>query len=249
MDADVRVIDPRSLARLAEFIQQSGAALVSGVPCEETRGLMEKLIIPLIHFVLLGFLAAASHALQRPIPVSPPPAVRSSPCAARPTSGPAGTPRSRIAFTMPSRSPGAFARRAFATDLFDATDTFHCRMYRSARSRSGTASPKMRTRALAPRGSSFPPPCSSLAARCLPLFLLAFAPSPLRAHWRRRPLSAPSRRCRPLPPIASWRAAASRRHLRSRRHPVVRLHPLSGHRPAVWKGRSYSPLHEVGSTP
>ena len=56
MDADVRISRPDSLARLAEFIEQSGAALVSGVPREETRGLMEKLIIPLIHFVLLGFL-------------------------------------------------------------------------------------------------------------------------------------------------------------------------------------------------
>ena len=56
MDADVRVSRPDSLAQLVEFVEQGGAALVSGVPREETRGLMEKLIIPLIHFVLLGFL-------------------------------------------------------------------------------------------------------------------------------------------------------------------------------------------------
>ena len=56
LDADVRVLRSDSLARLAHFVEQSGAALVSGVPREETRGLMEKLIVPLIHFVLLGFL-------------------------------------------------------------------------------------------------------------------------------------------------------------------------------------------------
>ena len=56
MDADVRVSRPDSLARLAQFVGESGAALVSGVPRQETRGLMEKLIVPLIHFVLLGFL-------------------------------------------------------------------------------------------------------------------------------------------------------------------------------------------------
>ncbi|MDQ6938724.1 MAG: glycosyltransferase, partial [Verrucomicrobiota bacterium] len=56
MDADVRISRADSLARLAEFVERSGAALVSGVPHEETRSLMEKLIIPLIHFVLLGFL-------------------------------------------------------------------------------------------------------------------------------------------------------------------------------------------------
>ena len=32
MDADVRVSRPDSLARLAQFVEQSGAALVSGVP-------------------------------------------------------------------------------------------------------------------------------------------------------------------------------------------------------------------------
>ena len=57
MDADVRVSRPKSLARLAAFVEQSGAALVSGIPREETFGLLEKLIIPLIHFVLLGFLS------------------------------------------------------------------------------------------------------------------------------------------------------------------------------------------------
>ena len=56
LDADVRVLRSDSLARLARFMAQSRAALVSGVPREETRGLMEKLIVPLIHFVLLGFL-------------------------------------------------------------------------------------------------------------------------------------------------------------------------------------------------
>ncbi len=56
MDADVRVSRNDSLSRLAQFMEESKAALVSGVPLEETRGLTEKLIIPLIHFVLLAFL-------------------------------------------------------------------------------------------------------------------------------------------------------------------------------------------------
>src|SRR3954471_9208696 len=42
LDADVRVSRPDSLARLAAFVEQSGTPLVSGVPREETYGLMEK---------------------------------------------------------------------------------------------------------------------------------------------------------------------------------------------------------------
>ncbi|MGV3533011.1 MAG: glycosyltransferase family 2 protein, partial [Chthoniobacteraceae bacterium] len=43
MDADVRATRADSLARLAGFVEQSGAALVSGVPHEETRTPAEKL--------------------------------------------------------------------------------------------------------------------------------------------------------------------------------------------------------------
>ncbi len=48
---------PKYIALISVMtIATVGAALVSGVPREETGSLMEKLIIPLIHFVLLGFL-------------------------------------------------------------------------------------------------------------------------------------------------------------------------------------------------
>ena len=131
MDADVRISRPDSLARLAAFMDQSRAALVSGVPHEETRGLTEKLIIPLIHFVLLGFLplermrkstdprfAAACGQIL---------AVRRE---AYDRIGGHSTIANRIhdavALTRTFRAHG------FATDLFDATDTFHCRMYRRA---------------------------------------------------------------------------------------------------------------------
>ena len=60
----------------SQFVEQSGATLVSGIPREETRGLMEKLIIPLIHFVFLGFLPLRPHAAG-PTRASPPPAARS----------------------------------------------------------------------------------------------------------------------------------------------------------------------------
>ena len=55
LDADVRLM-PEALARMAAFQQQTGAALVSGFPRQITHTFLEWLLLPLIHFVLLGFL-------------------------------------------------------------------------------------------------------------------------------------------------------------------------------------------------
>ena len=177
MDADVRVSRPDSLARLVAFVEQSGAALVSGVPYEETRGLTEKLIIPLIHFVLLGFLplermrkstdprfAAACGQIL---------AVRRD---AYDRIGGHTAIATRIhdavALTRNFRSHG------FKTDLFDATDTFHCRMYRRAsevwhgfakNAHEGLGSPHL----------ILPATLLLLGGQVLPLVLLAFAQTPL----------------------------------------------------------------------
>lgn len=55
MDADVRLA-PDALARVVAFMQGTGAALVTGFPFQLTGTFLERLVIPLIHFVLLGFL-------------------------------------------------------------------------------------------------------------------------------------------------------------------------------------------------
>lgn len=55
VDADVR-LEPDTLARMATFLEQSRAALVSGFPRQITLTALEWLLLPLIHFVLLGFL-------------------------------------------------------------------------------------------------------------------------------------------------------------------------------------------------
>ena len=177
MDADVRISRPDSLGRLASFMDQSRAALVSGVPHEETRGLTEKLIIPLIHFVLLGFLplermrkstdprfAAACGQIL---------AVRRE---AYDRIGGHSTIANRIhdavALTRTFRAHG------FASDLFDATDTFHCRMYRRAlevwhgfakNAHEGLGSPQL----------ILPATLLLLGGQVLPFALLAFAKSAL----------------------------------------------------------------------
>jgi hypothetical protein len=55
LDADVRLTHD-GLARVIQFLKSSGAALVSGIPRQETVTWSERLLLPLIHFLLLGYL-------------------------------------------------------------------------------------------------------------------------------------------------------------------------------------------------
>lgn len=55
VDADVELA-PDAPSRIAAFLDASGAGLASGVPRQVTGTLAESLLIPLIHFVLLGYL-------------------------------------------------------------------------------------------------------------------------------------------------------------------------------------------------
>jgi cellulose synthase/poly-beta-1,6-N-acetylglucosamine synthase-like glycosyltransferase len=55
LDADVR-LTPNAIARCAAQLRASNIALLSGFPRQITVGWMEWLLLPLIHFVLLGFL-------------------------------------------------------------------------------------------------------------------------------------------------------------------------------------------------
>ncbi|WP_263383276.1 glycosyltransferase [Granulicella arctica] len=55
VDADVR-LEPLALGKMAAFLLRSESGLVSGFPLQVTKTWMEWLLLPLIHFVLLGFL-------------------------------------------------------------------------------------------------------------------------------------------------------------------------------------------------
>ena len=131
LDADVR-LEPDALARMASFLHTSRAALVSGFPRQETGTSLEKLLIPLIHWLLLGFLPiwamrrfrwsafgagcgqwfqTTREAYQR---VGGHAAVKSS---------------LHDGLTLPR----AYRRAGLMTDICDATDLATCRMYRSSR--------------------------------------------------------------------------------------------------------------------
>jgi glycosyltransferase involved in cell wall biosynthesis len=130
LDADVRLA-PDALARMALFLKDSRAALVSGFPRQETGTFLEKLLIPLINWLLLGFLPLA--AMRR----TTWPAFGAG-CgqwfmthrdAYEKAGGHAAVKASLHDGLM---LPRAYRRAGLMTDLCDATSLATCRMYRSA---------------------------------------------------------------------------------------------------------------------
>jgi hypothetical protein len=130
VDADVRLTRD-ALARMTRLLDESGCGLVSGFPRQETKTALEILLLPLIHFVLLGFLPV------RRMRESSNPAY-SAGCgqmmlaradAYRDCGG-----HSAIASSLHDglRLPHAFRSRGYRTDIFDACDIAVCRMYQNA---------------------------------------------------------------------------------------------------------------------
>jgi hypothetical protein len=131
LDADVRLA-PRALARMAAFQRASGADLVSGFPRQETKTFLERLLLPLIHFVLLGFLPLA---MMRRYAASPGFAAGCGQFMmtdrhAYQRSGGHAAIRTTMhdGLLLPRRYRSAGLR----TDLADMTHLATCRMYRSA---------------------------------------------------------------------------------------------------------------------
>lgn len=130
LDADVR-LEPDGLVRLVGYLERSGAALVSGVPRQVTGSWMEQLIIPLIHFVLLGFLPLAGMRRWR----HPSWAAGCGQLflTTRTAYEQAGGHRAiRGSRHDGVTLPRAYRRAGLMTDLCDATDLASCRMYRCA---------------------------------------------------------------------------------------------------------------------
>lgn len=131
IDADVRLA-PDGLSRMIGALRGSGVALLSGFPRQITRTPLEQLVLPLIHFLLLGFLPL--HRMRQSLHPS-----LGAGCgqlfladrdAYRQCGGHAAIRESRHdGLTLPK----AFRRAGFRTDVCDATQIASCRMYRSAR--------------------------------------------------------------------------------------------------------------------
>ena len=172
LDADV-LLASDALARMAFFLEKTGADLVSGFPRQETVGLLEQMVIPLIHFVLLGFLPLRRmRAFQRQELGAGCGQLFFTTKASYDRMG--GHSAIRASLHDGLKLPRAYRAAGLKTDLFDATDLAECRMYRSASDLcSGLA--KNATEALAAPTLIVPTTVILLGGQVFPLILLVNA--------------------------------------------------------------------------
>jgi Glycosyl transferase family 2 len=242
LDADVRLA-PDGLARMAAFLEESKADLASGIPLQETGTLVEKLVIPLNHFVLLCFLPLARMRRSRH------PAYAAG-CGqfflARRFAYEAAGGHTAINASLHDgiTLPRAFRAAGFRTDLCDLTEIATCRMYRTA-SDVWHGLAKNATEGLASPAMILPATALLLGGQVLPLALLAalaWLPPPVASLAVIAAVASYYPRF-----AAAWRFRQS--WLGAGLHPAgiliflaIQWHALIGasrRQPASWKGREY----------
>ncbi len=130
IDADVR-LNPGALSRTLHFAKQGNSVLVSGFPRQLTETWLERLLIPMIHFVLLGFLPIwRMRAMASPAYGAGCGQFFAAERQAYDTVG--GHASIRTSLHDGVTLPRAFRGYGLRTDIFDATDLATCRMYHSA---------------------------------------------------------------------------------------------------------------------
>jgi len=172
IDADVR-LQPDSLARIQDFMEESGCALASGVPFQELETFLEKLLIPLIHFILLGFLSLQAMRRSRKPEMS---AGCGQLFVARRDAYRACGGHAMIKDSLHDgvKLPRVFRKAGYTTELFDATDIASCRMYRTnAQVWSGLG--KNATEGLAAPALIIPATLALFAGQVMPFILLTGA--------------------------------------------------------------------------
>lgn len=127
LDADVR-LQPDALKQLSGLVQSEGSDLLSGVPQQRVVTFSERLLIPLIHFLLLGFLpmhwARRSRNAAFAAGCGQLMLVRAE---AYEQAGGHASIRSSLHDGL--KLPREFRIAGFRTSLFDATKVAWCRMY------------------------------------------------------------------------------------------------------------------------
>lgn len=127
LDTDV-LLSPDAVRRCAAFLDASQASLVSGFPRQVTGSFLEWLLLPLIHFVLLGFLPIARSRMDNA------PGLAAG-CGQlfitrrQDYLRAGGHTAIRASLHDGIKLPRAYRRAGLHTDIFDATDIASCRMY------------------------------------------------------------------------------------------------------------------------
>jgi len=127
LDTDVR-LSPDAVRRCVAFLDASRASLVSGFPRQVTDSFLEWLLLPLIHFVLLGFLPIARSRIDN----SPGLAAGCGQLFVTRRGDylrAGGHTAIHASLHDGIKLPRAFRRAGLRTDIFDATDIASCRMY------------------------------------------------------------------------------------------------------------------------
>ncbi|REK12173.1 MAG: glycosyltransferase [Acidobacteria bacterium] len=130
LDADV-ILAPDAANRLVAAAERSSAALVSGFPRQRTGTLLEHLLIPLIHFVLLGFLPLIGTRYTR-LPGFGAGCGQLVLARRGPYVDAGGHRAVKSSRHDGLQLPRALRRAGYRTDLVDAIDLASCRMYRGA---------------------------------------------------------------------------------------------------------------------
>ncbi|MDA0255317.1 MAG: glycosyltransferase family 2 protein [Planctomycetota bacterium] len=127
LDVDVSPA-PDAIRRGIAFLEASGADLASGFPRQETGSLLEWLLLPLINFVLLGYLPIArSREVNSPSLAAGCGQFFITRRAAYEQAG--GHAVIRASLHDGVKLPRAYRRVGLVTDIFDATPIASCRMY------------------------------------------------------------------------------------------------------------------------
>ena len=130
IDADVRLVRD-AIPRLVDAAESEAIDLLSGFPEQITLTFFERLLIPLMHFILLGYLPIARMRASRA------PAYAAG-CGqlffARREAYELCQGHKAIAASRHDgvKLPRAFRKHGLKTDIFDATDLATCRMYHCA---------------------------------------------------------------------------------------------------------------------
>ncbi len=130
LDADVRLGEP-ALAQLIARQDRTGVDLLSAFPRQQTGTWLEQWIIPMMHFVLLGFLPFARMRTSKH-------ASYAAGCGQLFVTNKAAYERAGTHAAIRSsrhdglKLPRAFRQAGLSTDVIDGTDLAECRMYTSA---------------------------------------------------------------------------------------------------------------------
>lgn len=236
IDADVRLA-PDALSRIAGLMERDQVGLASGFPRQVTLGWSERLVLPLIHMLLLGYLPMpAMRLLAAPALGAGCGQLMAAWRDAYTRAG--GHAAIRASLHDGITLPRAFRRAGIMTGLFDASRLASCRMYASAPDLWEGLS-KNATEGMA-KPVALPVWTALLGAgHVLPFVLLALAPSPA--------VVAAAGCSAGLRALLAWRFRQSVLGLAL--HPVgvvallliqwcALLRAARG-RPARWRGRTY----------